>query len=547
MKHVLKKIPWKSYAISPNEPLPDVKRKMESLGITWIKGTLEEFIDLARNAFGDVPISSPNITNPIMVHKIPITLERATAANIWRKFQIFDSTFFDSKFKDPKKFFEGIDRSFYPYVEKFDFPRKTKIIFKNSPELQLKNYTCDPSLECVSTPSGSITDNVFMCLTGVAAGSGKTVIANRLAFNWYKNGNPVIFINKENILIDSAALLDLLDEIWGKYQNKITELNISNPSPLRFLIIADDCGSLLDQLLDLKAQLRSLGKPADILLISRKSDVPIERLKNSYIDCIHEIDDTISPDQYEDFIKHFEKLKVIAGREVITSNLRNSEINTSFFALIYSSIHDVQKPLRDLIKEEYQRLDDSSKLAYATVALLQSYSLTPYLSMILKSGNFEDDWLQTQVNRGRLGGVISFNSSGKELLANNRVIADIVSDFAFPSADAVHSVLRKLINNVTIGDRTEMELLHLLLIDRIRKSPGRRLPNEKQVDLFETAANRIKSRPLLLHLAILQMDSEKFPEASNTLDEALESNLPGFDERDEHIIDQKGRLELRLC
>jgi hypothetical protein len=316
MKHVLKKIPWKSYAISPNEPNPDVKRKLESLGITWVKGTLEEFIDLAKNSFGDIPISSPNITNPIIVHKIPITLDRATAANIWRKFQIFDSTFLDSKFKDPKKFFEGIDRSFYPYVAKFDFPRKTKIIFKNTPDLQLKNYTWSPSLESVCTPSGSLTDNVFMCLTGVAAGSGKTVIANRLAFNWYQNGNPVIFINKEIILIDSAALLDLLDEIWEKYQAKTTELNQSNPVPLRFLIIADDCGSLLEQLFELKAQLRSLGKPADILLVSRKSDIPIERLKNSHIDCIHEIDDTISPDQYEDFIRHFEKLKVIAGGSV---------------------------------------------------------------------------------------------------------------------------------------------------------------------------------------------------------------------------------------
>jgi GTPase SAR1 family protein len=544
MRYTLKTIPWKSYAITPNEPTVEIKKRMESFGITWVKGTLNEFIVSAQKIFGPTPISAPCIVNPFQVHKISLTLERATASNIWKKFRVFDSTLLNPKYRDPKKFFEGVDQSFYPYVSNYDFPRKTKIIHRNNLDPSLSDYNYENFFKHYQNLTSNISDNVLVCLTG-NGGSGKTVIANRFAFNWYQNGNPVIFINPENMVIDSIALIDLLDEIWENYQSKVK--NQKNIAPIRFLIIADDCGSLLEQLVDLNAQLKSLGKPADILLVVRKSDLPVERMKKTSINCIFDVDDTILPNQHNDFIKHFQKLNIVNGTEIISSNLRNQEINSSFFGLIYSSIHEVQKPIREIIKEEYQTLDQNSQLVYASVALLQSYSLTPYLSIILKSGNFESDWLDTQVKKGRLGGVIRFGSSKHELAANNRVIADIISDIAFPSLDHVHTLLRKIISTITSGDRTEMELLHLLLIDRIKKGIGRKLRNEQQIDLFKIAVHKIKSRPLLLHLAILQIDSDDFSQASITLEDALNSNVPGFPERDEHIIDQKGRLELHLA
>jgi len=48
MKKVLQGFPWKGFAIIPDEPDSETKKKLESVGITWVKGTLEDFVKSAK-------------------------------------------------------------------------------------------------------------------------------------------------------------------------------------------------------------------------------------------------------------------------------------------------------------------------------------------------------------------------------------------------------------------------------------------------------------------------------------------------------------------
>lgn len=544
MRFVLKVLPWKGFAISRSEPSQNVLEKMEKLGITWVKGTLKEFVDAAKVVFGETPTSAPSIVSQFFVHNLPMKLERATVANIWRKFQIFDTTLLEPFSDEPKYFFEGVDRSFYPFVARWDFPRKVKLVWANEESPQTKGLNFDDFAK-IRSQNGNSSDNILVSLVG-SAGSGKTIVAKRLAFDWYRSGNPVVFVNPDNLTIDNLALDGLLDEIWKNFQEQLKGKDVK-PLPLRFLIIADDCGSLLEQLLEMNNHLKSIGKPADILLVTRKVDVPVPQLILSKVDAVMEIDDTVLKEEWNQFIAHFAGLGVIKSKEILIANLLKPDINKSFFALVYTSVHGVQKPLRELILEEFQSLDAISQRFYAMTSLLQSQKLTPWVSLSLRSGKFEKDWLTSQMERGRLGGVLSFRFGNLALFAANRVVSDIICEFVYRSPDQLYSTLRNVINAVTLGDQLEMQLLHLLLIERLKGGLGRQLKDEQKIQLFGEAVKSVRSKPLLLHLAMLQMQSEKFDEASATLKEALGAHIPYFDEPDQHVIDVKGRLELRLA
>lgn len=317
--------------------------------------------------------------------------------------------------------------------------------------------------------------------------------------------------------------------------------------PLRFLIVADDCGSLLDQLLGLKNHLKSIGKPADILLVARKVDLPIRQLKKSGVDAIMEIDDTVSEEEFDDFTTHFTDLGVVKSKELLVANLQNPDINDSFFALVYTTMHGVQKPLREVVVDEFQSLDTNSQRFYATISLLQSHKLIPWVSLVLRSGKFGGDWLASEMEKGRLGGVLNYEFGNLSLSTANRAVSDIICEFAYRMLNKLYATLRSIVTSVTLGDELEMQLLHLLLIDRIKGNLGRRLREEQKIQLFQEGVNSVRSKPLLLHLAMLQMRSERFNEARATLKEALGAHIQYFDEPDQHVIDAKGRLELRLA
>ncbi|MCL4429497.1 MAG: hypothetical protein M1167_01975, partial [Chloroflexi bacterium] len=141
----------------------------------------------------------------------------------------------------------------------------------------------------------TITDfnkNLFCALVGIA-GSGKTVFAKRIAFNWHQTGNPVLFVNPKDPSIDTKALDGLMNEIRDKYLKKTKSAGIENPRPIKWLIIADDSGPIVGQIKVLWEHLMASGKPADIFMVARESESPIDKLKLYEPDAIYRLNDTI--------------------------------------------------------------------------------------------------------------------------------------------------------------------------------------------------------------------------------------------------------------
>lgn len=324
MSYILKTLPWKGFAIMPESPNVAILKKMQDFGITWVKGSTEEFIEQAKATFGATPTSAISIVNSFSVHNFSMQLDRATVDNTWRKFKVFDSTLLEPFSKEPKYFFEGVDKSFYPFVANWDFPRKLKMVWENQQNPEARYFDLNTFVK-KRTQDGNSSHNIISSLTG-SAGSGKTTVTKRIAFDWYRGGNPVIFIEPA-LVIDRLSLDGLLDEIWDKYRSEVAHINQLNPKPLRFLIIVDECSFPIEQLIELKSHLQSIGKPVDILLATRTSDIPMTRIIHSGVDIVLSIDDTLAIEEWPDFRSHFEELKVIDSPEMLSSNLSDPTIN----------------------------------------------------------------------------------------------------------------------------------------------------------------------------------------------------------------------------
>jgi tetratricopeptide (TPR) repeat protein len=540
MKTVIGKFPWKGYAVLPTEPTEKIKKKLESVGITYVEADLKEFIEAAKKVFSDKPKSAPIQLSCLTIHGRTIDVDHSVLSNIHGKFALMDNGSLRAETQTISDFLRGNSQSFYPYVFQWDFPRNTQCDWRNPKStanvpdrlLDLKARITDEEL----------THNGFVALLG-GAGSGKTVVANRLAFEWYSSGNPVIFINSDSTDIDTPALDDLMNEIRTKYLNKVDALT---SRPLRWLILADDCGGILGGLSSLRNHLKSQGKPADIVLISRGTEVSEENLRNTDIDGIYKISDTVSFSEREAFVKYLQKYKIL-DEELARRNLEDREVNSSLFALMYSCVRNSNENIKNLLKDEFEKLDTESKKVYSLVSLIQSYRINSLISILTKGGSVNYDWLESQAVKGALSGVLKFVNYHTSLVTFNRIIAERICEIAFPTSSDRKAALSRLISVVTNGDYDEMKFLDNLLNYKIEFDIGPRISLDHKMALFQEGIKRVKSKPLLIHLGRIQTNLQRFDDARKSLAEAHSAKIPGFDEIDEHVFDAEARLEFALA
>ena len=539
MKKVLQTFPWKGFAIIPDEPDTETKKKLESVGITWVKGTLDDFVKSTKKIFGDTPKSGPVDVGCLTVHGQTVDIDRSVFSNIKGKFVLLHEDMIKSNSERIEDFLQGTSKTFFPYVWNWDFQRKSKVIWGNpDSKVVIPN---DLKLLINRTAVVDLDQNLFCALVGIA-GSGKSIFVNRIAFEWHQTGNPVIFIDPTNSSIDTPALDSMMNEIRENYMKRAKEAGVTSPKSLKWLLIADGCAPIIGQIRILRDHLLSTGKPGDIILVSRESEAPLEKIKNYGLDAIYKLSDTIYEEDRDRFLQQYKRFGIL-DEEIFDKNIRDMEVNSSFFALIYSTLHSSRKTIKKLLKEEYDLLDEESKRTYQTVSLIQAYQLDPLVTLITKSQSIDPNWLRPQLSKGSLSGVIRPANYGRSLFAYQRIVAESIAEAIFRTSDERRLALRSIISAVTCGEESEMHLLENLLNFRIDLDIGPRLTPDHKIDLYSRAVEVVKSKPLLIHLGRLQTNAHRFDDARKTLKEAYGAYIEGFDEREEHIRDAEGRLE----
>ncbi|MHA1409504.1 MAG: SIR2 family protein [Candidatus Odinarchaeia archaeon] len=537
MKTLYQQYPWKGYAIIPSEPSEEILKQMTDFGITWVKGSLSKFVEISNKKFNTIPRSTLIDTNTIKIHRKVINLERSLFSNVYNQIQLLTDEKLTPGKDSPELFFSGIQNSFFPYILSWDYPRDASLEWINSEKKRNLPDNLKGILE--KRDNYNHEENAFITLVGIG-GSGKSILVNRIAHDWYSYGNPVIFINNNIMTLDSIAINNFMSSLRKEYLNKITD---DEEKQIRWLIVADACGSIAGQIKNFRNHLESEARPTDIILVTRESDYPMEHLKRLPIDAIYKIDDTVGIEERNKLIKHFERFHIFDNK-LLGINLNNKNINNSFFSFMYSSCKESRKNISEILKDEFETLDNEQKRLFGILSLIQSYDMDPIYSLVINSEDFSPTWVESQVIDGRLSGFLKFDYNGTALKVVNRIIANEIADLCYKSPEERYIILKRIFSSVTLGDKLEMGFLNTILINRIKDYIGPKITNDHIINLFKTAISVMKTRPLLLHLGRIQTNLGKFDDAKTSLYEASETNFPGYYERKEHVNDAEGRLAL---
>jgi len=530
---------WPGFLITPHEPPARIRDKMRDLHIEWIEGTLEEFISQCRGTFGSVPKSSYVESSPIIIHGRSVTLDRDIESNIHTKYHVLRQS--DFKKIQGMSFITGDDRNFEPYKLGWDYPRKfTAIPLRGQYHIVPKN-----SAEFVRQRIGlDATDNKIFWISGSAA-SGKTIAANRIAYDWYIGGNPVIFL-EHPIKIDRKALVDLLNELRKRYHSYFKSETTEIKS-LRYLLIIENCRPHLTDIKDLHNFLRSSGLPVDIIIVERNTAIEAEKVESTGIDIILKLDDSINESESEQFLRHFSRLGLLTDKAIVRANIKNQEINTSFFALLYTSIHLIQASLRNRIHNEFESLDYDLKRIFSIASIFKSYEQPAYLSLFSKVCGIDPFTIVSYIKSNKIP-FLSFDDEISEVVVNLRVIADIISERAFPSSTETKIILTKIIEAVNFAETNQLSLLHDLVVGRIGEQHRHVIFSfAEQEELFKSAISLVKTGLLLHHLSILYLHNESFDKCSECINEAYNVTEKRNPERVQFVKDTEGRLEISLA
>ena len=273
---------------------------------------------------------------------------------------------------DPHAFFSGKEISFYPYKAGFDYPRTLKSIERRIMGEGFEKTAYFKTIDFVKERQKVRTSNLnqFFVLSGIA-GSGKSVVANRIAYDWYQNKDPVIFVDSKDPSADVQILEALIDEMTAKYRQLSGSPEPRNP---KFLLIADDHPEMFNEMIDLFRRCTADGKPIDVLFVARESEFPIRTRNNPLVSKIFVIEDTISTTEIGQFADHLVKVKFARNREQIIPYIDDPHVD-SFFEMMWRATNESKSRIETALRSEYEKLSPRAKKIYGYVSLIQAFNL----------------------------------------------------------------------------------------------------------------------------------------------------------------------------
>lgn len=336
------------YAVFPNQPSKRILRLFNKYNIIHIEGTFEEFISRTKTKLIEGRDELIYAEKTIHIHGFPIDIPNTIERPAREYFTFLNSSSWDSNLKKINKFFDGEDNSFYPYTQNWDFERELYSFERdiNPQKCKLYGTNVNDGLKkhLFKNINNPVSDkNEITILTG-PAGCGKTIILKRLAFDWYTfAGLPVIIMDPQGPYIDFKQVDTFISYLEEKF-NLNSRLKNKWPRP-RTLIICDHAASLLNTYLEMFDYLTSRGKSISMILSDRENLLNEKDIK-SYT--TYSMPETISPDEITRFKSYLYSTNLVQTEADVYGLLDNPEINTSFFALMYTIIDESKRPLNQI-------------------------------------------------------------------------------------------------------------------------------------------------------------------------------------------------------
>lgn len=450
--------------------------------------------------------------------------------------------------KDPGEkdnFFRGINQSFGAFASDWDFRREVYCgeEYGKPNQPSLKNRVSE-ELKKMSPD-----DNRVLVITGMG-GVGKSFMLKRLAYDVYKDGMaPVVLIDPNRFAFD----FKLLDSILQRISRQFAEITKTDQH-VKALILIDDAPSQVFDSVKLKNYLASRGRLATIVIAGRENDF-LANYDNTLLKVqkgnIFRINENLNAAEKGKIEEHLRNLGYITPLQTWDLIL-DRRVEDSFFATMYALVHPSQKPLNEIIQDQYLKLKGLSKEAFEYICCFHQFNLPINEELLVRALGYSYTHFLETIERETRGLIYSREDSTLTRLysTHHRIIARKTVEFFIKDAEVQKEMFLKILSDLHFSNIKEREIIEKLMISFLGPhGKGTDLTNFQKREIFQLVCDQGPPRSIVHHWGLLEMEDNKFEKAESLLRKALalprkfEESFRG--ESDQNILTSLGTLYSR--
>lgn len=483
------------------------KLKFSRHNMIPIKCSFEEFVDfLSKKPTKERP-TSPGQT-VVGVSGFDLTFLPRDTKECQRFFHIMNEKDHDEAPGKTDEFFKGINKSWGAYKKKLDFQRDFYADPKNGVHKRIKDEL---------SKIGPKENRVLMI--GGMPGIGKTMMLRRIAYDCYGEGVPVLIFD----LTKSKFNFRLLDSFLMTLDRQLLRKSEGKMRNAKSLIIFDDVFSTTIDPMDLSSYLASRGRSSLIISSARVSDgeedFGLDR------NDILTIPQKLSQNECHRLAEHLKDLGYLPSAEIWEKVIMR-ELESSFFAAMYTLVDPAKRPLGQIIHDQFTQLSDMQQKIFICVCAFHRFNLPINLELLCRVAcNNNYTTLMKELGSRKMSEILYTTVDSEEntlYSTHNRIVAKRTIDFFLTDRERQKELYSEILDKAHFSLQKERELVEKLLIRNI--GPNRNVSDLKlpeQLELFSLICRKNPTRSLLHHLGLLQIQTKNFSRAEATLNRAL--------------------------
>jgi hypothetical protein len=534
--HGTEKMPW-SYWLSKEGIPTDEKTKYfySSHKIIPIQFTIEQFFEYLETNFKNEQ-KEPAIKAAFIKLNIKgktVNVDQDTFNLIASYFTIFNESILQQDPGKKDEFLMGSNLSWGAFNSNWDFNREiySEIYSKVTREIE----------------KSEVEHNKIFRVTGMP-GVGKSFLIKRLAFDIYSKNNTPVFIHDTTSKFDFKAITSFLEAVNKSYDEnfKIDD----KIKQVKYTFIFDDAAINLREIIRLKDYLTSRGRQILFILCDRENEWQKKMGEIKYLfPETFSLNENLSEVECSNLMDYLFQNNFIAAKSDYLREKILTDYGSSFFATIYSLVHPSKKPLNEIIKDQYNGLNELSKLAFEFICCFSQFNIPiniEWLVRILDCSyqDFIDDVIKKDAAK-IIFEIIDINDNIM-YCAHHRIIAQKTLEYFLPDSKLLFEKYKRILEKVEFSNIIEREFGEKFLIRNFSINAG----NEKytihqKIELFKIASINQKSRTVLHHLGLLEIEANETIDAEMHLKESL-SIKDNFElyrgESDQNILTSLGKL-----
>jgi len=470
-------------------------------------------------------------------------------------FEVLTDEKFNEEAGEKDDFFKGVNKSWGAFREGWDFKRAIYMSPQVKSEAGVTNGLLKDRVFAELTKRDT-EENKVLLITGMA-GVGKTMLLRRIAHDVYKGGfAPVVFINVAGINFDYKRLASFIENLNHQIDKQIADGG--HKKQIKHVIMVDDAASFIRHINRLKDYLTSRGRSALIIAAERKGEWEVALRKHPFRiaeENVYELDEELNDEEKRGIIEHFYDLGYIQTKGTFWDDIVQDEFENSFFATIYTLVHPSNKPLNEIIRDQYKSLSNMTQLAFQYICCFHQFNLPINFELLVRSLKCPFSDFHSEVIERDAAKVIfeEPDEIGNILYrTHHRIIARKTVEFFFGDPEEQKNVFLEIMNEAVLTNHKEREICEELLIEHIGPNAKvQTLSYDQERQIFRTTCENNPTRALVHHWGILETDDENYSEAERLLRWSLE--IPREDieayrgESDQTILTSLGNLYARMA